>query len=369
MAVTTAALVAGCGDADSTQVGTRDEAETPAASSDAPEPRDPAASSGEVAPECEDLRDDPQPPLGHDLTSIDPSPQEVREWVRDEHKHGYAGAWFDQAADAVTVAFAEQFETRQDEVRERFGDGVRIVPAEHSRVLLDMVDDRVGEEVAAQYAEEMADPDPTEAEAGRLHGAMVSEQLNRVVIGLFAGDDEVLAELTQRYGADRICLEVFDPDEPIARDAPVVPLAKADRWRDGLRPEDLDHPFGVIEIAFDRETAERAWSDNVPADLPQGDGAPIEPGRWGSLDEVDFGTQAVVVWSSGESGSCRGWLTGIDTADGKVWVETDGGAMVCTDDYNQYRMVLAVDRDRLPDPGDLPTDRVEGIPTGLVRGY
>lgn len=158
---------------------------------------------------------------------------------------------------------------------------------------------------------------------------------------------------------------------------PVRPLAKADGWRQGLMDSlDGEHPYALVEVAFDRATADRAWAANVPSDLAEGTGAPAEPGRYGNLDEVDFDTQAVVVWSSGQSGSCPGWLADVDT-DGEGTVSVTTGqtpADACTDDYNAYRMVLAVDLDRLPDPTWLPvTDVVvDGRTVGavsLVRAY
>lgn len=137
------------------------------------------------------------------------------------------------------------------------------------------------------------------------------------------------------------------------------PLAKADGWRAGLA-DSLG--FGVVEIAYDRDSADRAWQENVPGDLPERDGQPAEPGRYGDPDSVDLDTHAIVVWSSGQSGTCPGWLADIRTgADGTVELETGvdmQGGTACTDDYRQYRMVLAVDRERLPDPDQLPITTV-----------
>jgi hypothetical protein len=140
----------------------------------------------------------------------------------------------------------------------------------------------------------------------------------------------------------------------------VVVLAKADGWRDGLRPEGTPHEyFAVLEIAYDATTAQAAWEDSVPGDLPERDGEPREPGRYGSLDAVDFAEQVLVVYSSGESGSCPGWLADVSTTNGTV--QLTSGAYVpdeaCTDDYNAYRLVLAVDRDRLPVAAELPTEQ------------
>lgn len=149
-------------------------------------------------------------------------------------------------------------------------------------------------------------------------------------------------------------------------------LMKAEGWRDELG-QPAGSPFAIVEIAFDRETAERAWADNTPEGLAPRTGAPEEPGIYGDLDRVDFDTQAVVVWSSGESSSCPGWLADMNVKElGTVEIQRDDTAGffgACTDDYNAYRMLVAVDQDRLPAPDELPTEDVAGIPSGLVTTY
>lgn len=156
----------------------------------------------------------------------------------------------------------------------------------------------------------------------------------------------------------------------------VVPLAKAEGWRQNLGTG--PPPFAIVEIAFDEETAHRMWEDNVPQDLRERAGDPERPGLYGDLDGVDFDTEVVVVWSSGESSSCPGWLAAIQTdAAGTVRVERDdtsGMFGACTEDYNPYRMILAVDRERLPAPDMLPSADVTGVPDapgagGLVTAY
>lgn len=154
------------------------------------------------------------------------------------------------------------------------------------------------------------------------------------------------------------------------------PLVKAEGWRDGLVESfEGEHPYALLELAFDEETAQRAWEENVPGDLEQRSGPPAEPGRYGDLSEVDFDTQAVVVWSSGQSGSCPAWLAGIATeGDGAVKATTEQQGSTCTDDYNAYRMVLVAHRDLLPEPTWLPMDEVvvdslELAWDSLVREY
>jgi hypothetical protein len=162
--------------------------------------------------------------------------------------------------------------------------------------------------------------------------------------------------------------------DPDAAAEGVVPLAKVEGWRD--QTGDVGTPFAILEIAGDRDTAERAWRENVSDGLPAAEGVPDEPGRYGSLEQVDFDRQAVVVWSSGESGTCPAWLFDVRTRDdGAVEIElrsvTDlmEEEVMCTMDYRPYRMVLAVDRDRLPDAADLPTEDVRGVPDARVTSY
>jgi hypothetical protein len=106
-------------------------------------------------------------------------------------------------------------------------------------------------------------------------------------------------------------------------------------------------------------------------------GRPLRPGIYGDPAGVDFATEVLVVFSSGQSGTCPGWLAGIDVDDtGTVRITTGRhvASGVCTDDYRHYRMVLAVSRDLVPAEHDLPTDDVlvdgQVLGTGsLVRQY
>jgi hypothetical protein len=162
--------------------------------------------------------------------------------------------------------------------------------------------------------------------------------------------------------------------DPEAAAEGVVPLAKVEGWRSGF--EHAEMPFAVMEIAQDADTAELAWRENVPDGLPPGEGVPDEFGLYGDLAAVDFDRQAVVVWSSGESGTCPAWLFDVRTRDdGAVELEQrDTTSLVeedvmCTMDYRPYRMVLAVDRDLLPDAAELPTEDVHGVPDARVTSY
>ena len=156
-------------------------------------------------------------------------------------------------------------------------------------------------------------------------------------------------------------------------------LAKAIGWRWSLvdfhEVEDLygvADPYGVVEVAYDEVTAAQAWTENVPADLVRRSGYPKLTGLYGDLADIDFDREALVVYSSGQSGTCPGWLTGIEVTErgrelGTVQLTTTfttatpptvPGILKCTADYRPYRLVLLVDRDRLPPISWLPTTRV-----------
>jgi hypothetical protein len=323
-----------------------------------PPPDTPVSSDDPEPPEGE--RDDPgldarerpdATPEGRQQTELAP---EIERWGLEEASDSYAGLWIDQDLGGFVVAFAADVDDHAAEVRERFDEGLAIAEAETSYAELSDIQDRLGQETGVGHAE-----------AGVLRHFGVDVMRNRVSVGIFDPDDERLAELSETYGADRLCFEIEDPPEPI--DEGVTPLAKADGWRDDVPGEG---GFAIVEVAYDLETAERAWAENVPDELEErDDDLPAEPGVYGDLDDVDFDSQVVVVWSSGQSGSCPGWLADIRMENGTVHLERGATDQMCTDDFNPYRMLLAVDRDRLPAEEDLPHGDIDGVPDGEVTRY
>jgi hypothetical protein len=145
----------------------------------------------------------------------------------------------------------------------------------------------------------------------------------------------------------------------------VAPLAKVEDHRDGRDLFRLSPPlYGVLEIAFDPESARQAWEDNTSTDLEDREGLPEEPGIYGDLGDVDFETHVMAVWSSGESSTCPGYVSGVEVHDeGSVEIALDDAgdsSQPCTADYDPYRMVFAVERDRVPSADELPTNDVAG---------
>lgn len=143
---------------------------------------------------------------------------------------------------------------------------------------------------------------------------------------------------------------------PAPIDDAITVLAKVDGWGAALSTDESLGVDLVVEIAYDEDAARAAWADSVPADLPERSGEPRESGRYGSLDDLDLAEQALVVYSSGQSGACPGWLADLAVDDDVLAVEETqhmpGNG--CTDDFNSYRLVLAVDRDELPAVDRLP---------------
>ncbi len=321
-----------------------------------------STAEGGRAPSCHELEEGYTVEEVHAGAPGDPGDEvraELQQWAGSEHSDVFAGMWLDpDAGGQLIVAFSDDARSLGDEVHERFSDAIAVVEVEHSTAELAAVQQEVSEEMG-----EPEGPGAIVATGQRL-------QYNRVSVDVIGGDEDALVELSERHGSDRICLTVLEPSEPMDLDGPVRPLAKVQGWRDDLA-DDIASPFALVEIAYDQQGAEQAWADNVPGDLQPAHGNEGGHGLYGGLDELDIDEQALLVWSSGESGSCPGWLDEIDIADdGTVRLQRgQAGAGACTDDYNPYRMILAVDRQRLPEAAELPTTNVTGVPDGRVSAY
>ena len=143
-------------------------------------------------------------------------------------------------------------------------------------------------------------------------------------------------------------------------DTPAVPtLAKVDGWRSGFDTASIPGQagFAVLELAYDEAAALALWDAAVPDGLPAASGNPADAGIYGDLADVDLATHVLGLWSSGQSGSCPGWLGSVDIRDGEVAiveVEDLQGADACTSDFNAYSQVVVLERDQVPPPEALP---------------
>lgn len=124
----------------------------------------------------------------------------------------------------------------------------------------------------------------------------------------------------------------------------------------GIGREEADGPLGDpmeagLRVAVGRAAADTLW-DALEADELDAASDPAERGRHGQLGDVDFDTQAVVLWRGGESGSCPERLDGLATQDDGVVEVTLSRSLLdvaCTDDYRPYAVLAAVDRQALPE--------------------
>ena len=184
-------------------------AEDPAAS-DASSERDATERDGD-APDRAPAADDAGDPL-----------YDARTWAQQEAAEHFAGVWLEAEAGAPVIAFTEDVDAYAGEVRDRFGDQFWVVEATRSEADLMELQEEI-------IASEMDEGGISEPEAGTVTSVGLPTPLNRVSIGVLEPDEVRLAELGERYGADRICVEV-EPiaDEDDAQPAPWEPAADAD---------------------------------------------------------------------------------------------------------------------------------------------
>lgn len=322
-----------------------------------------------VAADCEALAQQESPPVDPSTLPTEAHTPEYRggelhQWARTQAGDHFGGLWHTGPTKGVIVmAFTERVEAYREQIHQRFSDDIRVVGVERTWAELDALKNLIEQDMRAQPrkapSHQRRYPDP-----GTIRHVAISEWIGRVRIGVIGGDEAALAELSARYGADRICLDRREPIEPPDLDGPVRRLAKAEGWLDELGPE----TEALLEIAYDRPAAQRAWQANVPDGLERDPGEPAAPGVFATLADVDFDQEAVVAWSAYESPSCPEWLADVRTdADGTVHLDTDAaGGPACETVARPYRMVLAVDRDRLPDPTALPANDVVGVSDARV---
>jgi hypothetical protein len=316
-------------------------------------PTDPAITSPELFPDIAiadggDPGDRPDGAAEHGMEVFGAA----REWAVAEAPEHFAGIWVDGEHGAAVIAFTDEVDRYATEVRERFGAGWWVVEADHSEAELERLQGSVSHD--ASWGDEDGRTPP-----GSVVGTARLDDRQKVEVMVVGGDDEVLAELAERFDHPAFCFVVLPATPSYDPDGPVRTLATVGGWRDGLaQREDVS---GWLEVAYDAEAGERAFDENVPDGLGTSDADPSEDGRHAGLDTVDWDHEVVVVWSSGRSGSCPVWVADLRLEGGTIAVETASPiAGGCTDDWNPYRTVLAVDRALLPDAADLPVPVDEG---------
>jgi hypothetical protein len=152
-------------------------------------------------------------------------PGKVRAWAYAEAGDLYAGLWLDhQSGGVLTVAFTDDVEGLRAEAAERFDAEIAVVEAAHSLAELQALQAEISAEVGAAGGEPVQ---------GDITGIGIPEDLNRVSVGAMGGA-QTAAAISERFGTERICLELQEPPGPEhaeiagwapAGDAPVDPAA------------------------------------------------------------------------------------------------------------------------------------------------
>lgn len=147
----------------------------------------------------------------------------------------------------------------------------------------------------------------------------------------------------------------------------VFVLTKESEWREDPPRSLVEEEYmRLLEIAYDVDTGQRLWDDNGPQSTDTNDAGGSELPY-----EIDYSSQALVVWSAGESGSCPETLEGITTSESGVVVNLSqpGPEESCTEDFNRYRVVAVVNLDSVPGPEDVSDAIVEAPPRAEVLPY
>jgi hypothetical protein len=149
-------------------------------------------------------------------------PGELRAWADAEAGDRVAGLWIDHTIGGVpTVAFTGDVEDLRASAAERFGDEVVVATAEHT--LAELV--ALQQEISPALGGGGADGEIGE---GDLTSSGILEDRNRVSVGAIGGEDTAVA-ISERFGTDRICLElrpVPGPDQ--AEISPWAPVGEPD---------------------------------------------------------------------------------------------------------------------------------------------
>lgn len=178
-------------------------------------------------------------------------PAEWEEWASDLHAWAerevpeqFAGSW------GRTVAFTDDVEALAEQVHRRFDEDLEVIEVDHSLEDLEQVRQAAFDELLdqAEQAEYGAMP-----QAGQLTEVTTMTRANRVRLTVADLDARRAAELTERYGALRICLD--DLPVPGPSDAEPAPFEPAD-------DADLSAQSTSIEVLVN----ERGCAGDQPAE-------------------------------------------------------------------------------------------------------
>lgn len=231
---------------------------------------------------------------------------------------GFVEAWIDREHNGwINVGFAHtDIEAAQEELTTLFPDeGVVAVELPRDHAELEAIQRRVAASLPPEFDITGYHP---------LHGRV------EVWVGIL--DAERIARVTAAVGDEPVCVDGQDPQTAV-RPGPQPP--EGDGWR---YLGEFDTATGLLHVVGDPDAYTALWGDL---------------GGAGAAPEVDFEKQIVVGLEIGHSGSCpQTRLDGVEfSADAVTFeVNTVTEEMACTDDYNPRTYLVALDRDRLPEP-------------------
>lgn len=264
--------------------------------------------------------------------------EELQAWAQG--KPGFEDVWIDRDQNGwVALAFSEQAEQRQQELRESFPDvGAVVVPVDWTREELE----RLQDEVVAAFSE-----DGIGSGVRSNYGVVTAE------FGILTEDR--LAEVAERFGDRPVCVSGRDPaDVPAAGPQPTA----GDGWRLLADEQEVGQAYRTW-IATDEDSYVALWD---------------EIGLSSSRPAVDFQREVVIWFGAVYGSSCPDLRLDevvVDREEALVHAEIVlvDPPVACTDDANPHAYLVAVERSKLPEgpfrlqldaddpPGGAPEER------------
>lgn len=292
-----------------------------------PNPTSPATTAHREAaggvPHCDDVPLIEAPPEAYSDTpkyvGNEMPVDKVRQWASS--KPGFEGIWIDREHNGwVTVAFSQDADQRQVEIRDKFSDdGVVVVEVDWTEERLSALQQRVIDELTGVV--------PVSAVGSPTNYGVVTVYIDVLT-------EEAIAEVEALFAGEPICVEGLDPADAVE---PGPQPEAGDGWRLLIAEHGVGHVYRT-GIAWDRESLEDMITTvDFMFEIP----------------EVDFETE-VAIWLGAVYGSsCPNLrLDDVIVEDLTIYplIVNPDNPGVCTDDANPYTFIVALDRERLPAP-------------------
>jgi hypothetical protein len=307
------------------------------AADEIPERTRPAALEGSSIAWCGDLEPIRAAPDAYRDTPVyvgNDQPQEVIDWAREQP--GFVDVWIDRDnLGWLTLAFSQDVDARQAEVRERFPDaGAVVVAVGHTSAELRRLHRRAVRDLQSSFGPFGVSDDVTR---------------NIVEVGVPYLTAEVVVELEERFAGEPLCVDGGDPaDRPVAGPQPT----QGDGWRLVGHREGRGKVYRT-GIASDERAYERLWR---------------QAGMKGRPPDVDFANHIVLWFAEPHGSSCperrlEDVIVDVDTGLVYPLLVDPQDNLACTDDIaGAWQFLIELVRSRLPagpfivqlGPGDPP---------------